>query len=97
VVEKVFSHYATVEIVQVTVRMLAPQQKVAGTLSAYKPIQYCMVPYSNRTNAFGSSFEGFADNALIPPNTNHMSVSRPSQEARKHSVPSVINPFDLLT
>jgi len=47
-IEKAVPYYSMVEILELRVNMIAPAQKVSGTLSAYKPIQHCIVSHTFR-------------------------------------------------
>ncbi len=52
---------------------------------------------NNVTAAMGAAFEGFSTNAILPATKPYSIVIRPHEEARRKSVPSVLDPQMLKT
>ncbi len=48
VFEKAIPYFALAEILELRVNFIAAPIKVSGTLSAYKPVQHCMIPHDSR-------------------------------------------------
>jgi len=91
VIEKAADYYAYCSILEVRVMMVTPALHVAGALGTYRHAQCAVVNSFQRDSAFGSDLAGFSTCRMIPAGQGYTVVVKPAAEARKHSVPSVID------